>query len=105
MDTTWSSILTTGPRLSGDVPMTVADHLMSIAAHHRPVSNRPNTSLADRSNFIRLLPTGRTTGPRLVADQNKCDCNIFGGPMLADGLWWSAPFLVVGGRQPVVPSV
>ena len=49
----------------------------------------------------RLWPTGRTTSPTLVADQNKCDCNIFGGPMLAYGLWLSAPFLVMTGRQPV----
>ena len=51
----------------------------------------------------RLWPTGRMTGPTLVADQNRCDCNIFEGPMLADGLWWSVPFLVMGGRQPVIP--
>ena len=42
---------------------------------------------------------------RLVADQIGCDCNFLYGPMVADGLWWSATILVVGGLQPVVPSV
>ena len=49
------------------------------------------------------LVTGCTTHPTVVADQNRSDCNIWGGgPMLADGLWWSAHFLVMGGQQPVV---
>ena len=46
-----------------------------------------------------LWPTGHTTSPTLVAEQNRCDCNILGGPMLAGGFWWSAPFLVMGGWQ------
>ena len=91
MDATWSSILTTGPHLSGDVPMTVADHLTMIADHWQlsstisrrlpPISDQSPTILwqvfADPSNFYWLLPTSHTISPRLIANQIRCDSNIF----------------------------
>ena len=64
------------------------------------------TTVGDKRGPVadRLWPTESTTGPRLVADHNECDHICF-VPMVANGLWWSATFVVVGGRQPVLPSV
>ena len=45
MDAAWSSIPKTGPRLSGDVPMTVA-------THRRPVANCPMKSLCQPLQFL-----------------------------------------------------
>ena len=70
------------------------------------VSDSPTIS-ADLlpTNCTDMWCTSSMTGPRLVADQNECDCNILFVPMVADGLWRSATIFVVGGQQPVVPSV
>ena len=73
------------------------------------VTDRPTTSFRRPLQF--LPPVAHWsydwsyTSHRLVTDHNECDCNIFMGPMVADGLWWSATFLVVSGRQPVIPPV
>ena len=80
-----SSILTTGWKPVSAYPLTIG---MAIADHQRLSPTVLRQILSDHSNWS-------VTGGQLVADQNECDCNIFGGPMVADGLWWSATSLTL----------
>ena len=73
------------------------------------VTDRPTTSFRRPLQF--LLPEAHWsycrsyTSHRLVTDHSECDGNMLGGPMVTDGIWWLAPFLVVSGRQAVLPPV
>ena len=75
-----------------DLPTIVRVQIGGIAKTYRrtvsdwlPMGGDLHVMVGDsRTISVDLLPTD--CGP-LVADQNRCDCNILGGPMLADGFW------------------